>query len=819
MQINGFRTRYLPHLVNIVLFLLITLAYFYPVLEGKRIKANDNTVSISSSREIAQHREKYGEEPLWTNSMFGGMPAYLISTYFRGNLVETVDGVLKTFKIPVAAVFLSMLGFYLLLLLYGLNPWVAGAGALAYAFSSYFFIILGAGHNTKAYALAYMAPLIGSIVYSYRRDAIAGAAMIAWFLSLQIHANHLQITYYALLTVIIFGVIELISAFREKRLPGFFRTTAILMIPLALAVFVNFASLYTTYEYGEYSIRGKSELVTGEKESRSGLDLQYATQWSYGIDETMTLLIPGFKGGASKPFSTDSKTYQVLRQNNAADAINQLPKYWGTQPGTDGPVYVGAVVFFLFVLGILILKGPDKWWLLAALALSLLLSWGKNFMWFTELFMNYVPGYNKFRAVSMTLVIAQFCIPLLGFLTLHSVLSGKITAAEVTRGLRNATFATGGLLMLFILIPGLAGSFMSAFEEGQIPDWLRSAMVADRKDLLRGDAFRSLLFVLLTAGTLWLFINEKIRFRYLVPILAVLIIADMWPVNKRYLGTEKFVTPTQFNRTFAPTKADSFILADHQIKRVLNLSVSPFNDASTSYHHHSVGGYHGAKLKRYQELIDSVMMNEIQAFIGTLNIARSEADIDSALRTMPSLNMLNTKYIIYNPDAQPITNPHALGNAWFANRIRMVTDSNEEIVAIRNLQPGEITVTQQFSEFAENRETISETNDDRITLKSYKANELVYESISSSERIAVFSEIYYPAGWQAFVDGNPVPHFRVNYLLRGMVVPEGKHEVRFSFMPESYVKGNKISLAGSILLFVATAGVLAAMFIRRRKTS
>jgi len=318
-------------------------------------------------------------------------------------------------------------------------------------------IILGAGHNTKAYAIAYMTPLIGSIIYAYRRNAIAGAIMVAWFLSLQIMANHLQITYYALIVLLLFGFTELICALREKRLIGFLKTTALLMLPLAVAILVNFAALYTTYEYGEYSIRGKSELVSKENETSTGLDIQYATQWSYGIDETMTLLIPGFKGGASKPFSTDSKTYQALRQNNAADAINQLPKYWGTQPGTDGPVYVGAVVFFLFVLGIFVLKGPDKWWLISAIVLSILLAWGKNLLWFTELFMNYIPGYNKFRAVSMTLVIAEFAIPLMGFLTLNGVLRGSIAMMDLMKGLKWATIVTGGTLLLFILIPGLAG--------------------------------------------------------------------------------------------------------------------------------------------------------------------------------------------------------------------------------------------------------------------------------------------------------------------------------------------------------------------------
>jgi len=818
MQITGFRTRYLPHLVNVALFLIITLVYFHPVLEGKRLKTNDNTVYISSSREIAQHREKYGEEPLWTNSMFGGMPAYLISTHFSGNLVSAVDGVLKLFKTPVAAIFLTMAGFYVLLLLFGLNPWVAGVGAMAFALSSYHFIILGAGHNTKAYAIAYMTPLIGSIIYAYRRNAIAGAIMVAWFLSLQIMANHLQITYYALIVLLLFGFTELICALREKRLIGFLKTTALLMLPLAVAILVNFAALYTTYEYGEYSIRGKSELVSKENETSTGLDIQYATQWSYGIDETMTLLIPGFKGGASKPFSTDSKTYQALRQNNAADAINQLPKYWGTQPGTDGPVYVGAVVFFLFVLGIFVLKGPDKWWLISAIVLSILLAWGKNLLWFTELFMNYIPGYNKFRAVSMTLVIAEFAIPLMGFLTLNGVLRGSIAMMDLMKGLKWATIVTGGTLLLFILIPGLAGSFVSAFEEGQIPDWLRSAMIADRKEMLRGDAFRSLVFVIASAALIWLYINEKISLKMLVPVLALLILTDMWPVNRRYLGPGKFVSPSQFNRSFSANQADKFILADSSVKRVLNLSVSPFNDATTSYYHQSIGGYHGAKLKRYQELIDSVMMSEIQMFIGALSNAQSEAGLESALKTLNSINMLNTKYIIYNPAANPITNPYAVGNAWFPERISYVADSNEELARLRRLEPGEVLVTEEFRAMSDSGSDAAPLNEEEIILTSYKPNELIYKSFSPEKRVAVFSEIYYPAGWQAYIDGNPVSHFRVNYILRGLVIPEGEHEIRFAFQPSSFTKGNRVSLAGSLILFLVTAGFVGSTLIRRYRS-
>ncbi|MFO7574580.1 MAG: hypothetical protein R6W67_05440, partial [Bacteroidales bacterium] len=766
MQITGFRSNYLPHIINITLFLLISVVYFYPVLEGKKLKTNDNTVYISSAREINDHREKYGEEPLWTNSMFSGMPAYLISTLYPGNLIEKIDRTLKIFKIPVAAIFLTMVGFYVLLLFYGLNPWIAGAGAIAYSLSSYLFIILGAGHNTKAFAIAYMAPLIGSIVYSYRRNAVAGAIFLAWFLSLELIANHIQITYYALLAVALFGATELIFSIREKRILQFMKTTGILIIPVIIAVSVNFGNMLTTYEYSKYSMRGKSELEMPRGKKTDGLDINYATQWSYGIDETMTLLIPGFKGGASKPFSNDSRTYKALRQNNSLEYISGLPKYWGTQPGTDGPVYVGAIVFFLFVLGLFILKGPDKWWLLAATILSLLLAWGKNLLWFTEFFMNVVPGYNKFRAVSMTLVIAEFCIPLIGFLALDSIITGRVTASEIIKGLKRATIVIGGLLMLFILFPGISGSFLSPYEQGgQLPAWLSSAMIADRKELVRADAFRSLVFALMAASMIYFFIKDKLKLKMLIPALIILILADMWPVNKRYMNNDKFVHASQFNRSFSPTRADEAIIADPGINRVLNLSVSTFNDATTSYYHHSVGGYHGAKLRRYQELIDSVMVRELSAFTGALSAARTEADIEPAMASLSSLNMLNTKYIIYNPEAAPLINPYALGNAWFAKKITWVQSSNEELRLLPLIGSHEALIKEQFREHVNIIEIPEQKDEEAIYLTSYKANELIYKSSASSDRVALFSEIYYPAGWKAYIDGRQVEHFRANYIL------------------------------------------------------
>ena len=457
MQLNDKIKPALPHLIAVLIFTVISFAYFYPVLEGKVLKANDSTVSKINSKEIQDFRNKNGREPLWTNSIFSGMPAYLISTKYPGNLIKHADTFLRMFKMPVSVLFLSMLGFYIMLLAFGVSPWLAITGSIAYGFSSFFFQILGAGHNTQAIALAYMAPMIGGIYYAYRHDALKGALLTAFFLTLEIQANHPQITYYALICLIIFGIVEFIYSLKNNSVVNFFKTSALLIIPFIIAVGINFASLYTTYEYGKYSIRGKSDLVGENKNVTSGLNKDYITYWSYGVDETFNLLIPNYKGGSSHPFDRNSETYKVLSKNNNQAAANQLQKYWGPQSGgTEGPHYVGAIVFFFFVLGLILIKGPEKWWLLAATILSIMLAWGKNFMPLSNLFIEYFPGYNKFRAVTMTLVIAEFCIPLLGVLALRDIFNGTITKKEIIRGLKITAGITVGFILLVIIFPGIA---------------------------------------------------------------------------------------------------------------------------------------------------------------------------------------------------------------------------------------------------------------------------------------------------------------------------------------------------------------------------
>jgi hypothetical protein len=807
MQIKNKLKSYLPHLIAVIIFTVVSFIYFYPVLEGKVLKANDSTVSGISSKEIQDFRVKNGREPLWTNSMFSGMPAYLISTLYPGNLFKHADTLLRQYPMPVSVLFLSMLGFYIMLLMFGVTPWLAITGALAYGLSSFFFQILGAGHNTQAIALAYMAPMIGGIYYAYRYNAIKGALFTAFILTLEIQANHPQITYYALLCLLVFGIVEFIYSIKNKTIAKFIKTSALLIVPFVIAIGINFASLYNTYEYGKYSVRGKSDLTFENQSNSAGLDKDYITTWSYGVRETFNLLIPNFAGGSSKPFDRNSETVKTLTQNKIG--ADQVQKYWGTQPGTEGPHYIGAIVIFLFILGLIIIKGPEKWWLLAATILSIMLAWGKNFMPFSNLFIDYFPGYNKFRAVTMTLVIAEFCMPLLGILALRDVFNGTISRKELIKSLQIAAGITGGFLLLVLIIPGIAGSFLNPLESGY-PDWLKPSMIADRKDLLKSDAFRSLVFILLSAGVILGFIYEKIRKEYAILALGVLIVFDLWGVDKRYLNADKFVKQSVMQKAFTPSPADGFILRDPSYKRVLNLAASTFSDNSpTSYFHKSIGGYHGAKMERYQELIDSAIIRDVMFYDTLVRTAKSLEDLQPALRRLYSnnaLNMLNTKYIIISDQMPPEINDNALGNAWFVEKPVIVDNANMEISAINKINPAKEAAVDVVFKDQITKPSYPVMENEKIEFASYQPDELIYKYSAKEEKLVIFSEIYYPAGWKSYIDGKESKYFRADYVLRGMVVPAGDHEIKFSFKPSSYYVGNKISLASSIVLILLLAG-------------
>jgi len=784
----------LPHLVSVVLFVLISYLFFFPMLEGKVLQQNDKNTFLGTSKEIRDYREQTGDEALWTNSQFGGMPSYLISTVHPGNLVKKVDHLLQFAKRPASQLFILLLGGYLALLLFGLSPWLSLVGALALAFSSYNIIILEAGHNTKAIAIAYMPPIIAGIYHAFHKKRWIGAAVAGLFLGLQLAANHVQITYYTMLVVVVLGIIELVQAIKKNNLIPFLQTIGILLIVVVLAVGANFSKLWTTYEYGKYSIRGKSELSHDQDNKTSGLDKDYATDWSYGVDETLTLLMPNFKGGASYGgFDKDSESYQFIKQAQGAgyanQVIRQLPGYWGTQPFTSGPVYFGAIIIFLFVLGCFVIRGPLKWWLVAATILGITLSWGKNMMWLTDLFLEYIPGYNKFRTVSMTLVIAQFTMPVLGLLALQKVLSGKWEKAAMVKRIKYALYITGGLCLFFGLLPGMFYDFLAPHEDPSASPIFQYLM-EDRKQMLRVDALRSLVFILLAVGVLLAYLSKRVKMKYAIGALLVIVLVDLWTVDKRYLNADNFVSARQAKEPYQMTMANKQILADPDPNfRVFNVAVNTFNDASTSYFHKSIGGYHGAKMRRFQELI-------------THQIAKNNMQV---------LNMLNTKYFIVplknqGPVAQQ--NPNALGNAWFVDEVKIVPDADAEMAALDNFQPANTAVVDQRFQEQVNKEHFVADSTDRIQMTKYTPNELTYSYQLSNERIAVFSEIYYPKGWQAFIDGEPAPHFRANYVLRAMSLPAGMHEISFQFHPASYYTGNKISMVGSILLLLLVAGVL-----------
>ncbi|MFH0756465.1 MAG: YfhO family protein [Bacteroidota bacterium] len=800
-----------PTLVAIVTFLIIAFAYFPDVLDGKQLGGNDNANFKGMARELADFREETGKEALWSNNMFGGMPGYLTSTVYKGDVLKYLDNLFQMGPRPVSFIFLYLIGFYILMLSLRVNPWLAIAGAIAFAFSSYNFVILAAGHTSKAIAIGYMAPVIAGILLAFRGKRLLGSALTAIFLALQIMAGHLQITYYTLIIVLIFGLTQVYFAFREKTIKELLITVAFLIVAVGFSIAANSARLWTTLEYGKYTMRNPSELTGEENDKTTGLTKSYATQWSYGIDETFSLLIPGFKGGSNDgALSEKSNTYELFARGNPAQAkevIRHLPLYWGEQASTAGNIYVGAIIVFLFVLGMFVADPRIKWWLLVATILGIALSWGKNFMALTEFFMDHIPGYNKFRTVSMTLVIPAFAMPVLAILALQKILFGSIEKKKLYTALKWSLGIAGGIALLFALLPDLAGNFISARDGSYQPE-LAKALQADRRSLLRADAIRSLVLICLSAGVILLYSMKKVKAPLAIAALAILFLVDMWPVNKRYLNKEYFSDKKQASQPFVPTAADQYIMEQPGYNnRVLNLTVSMFMDASTPYFHPSIGGYHGAKMRRYQDLIETNLMTDINELIAGLR-AQNLSAVYSALATTSALNMLNTRFVIVNPQTQPVVNPYAAGNAWFVDRVEVVANADEDMAVLAKLDiKNSCTLDARYSGDLEKR-VYDPDSVSLISLTDYQPNKMVYHSRSATEQFAVFSEIYYDKGWTAYLDGEKSDYFRVNYLLRGMVVPEGDHEIVFEFRPRSYYAGTSVSLVSSILLILALLGAL-----------
>lgn len=824
-MINVIKSNWLAIVSALLLYFIVSIVYFSPVMQGKVLQQHDKMVWQGAAKEANDFKEKTGEKTLWTNSMFSGMPTYLINNISDGNQIKFLH---KTFNLngnlkPVPFLFLYLLGFFIALMAFGVNPWLSLVGAFAFAFSTYFFLFIQAGHMTKAYAIGYMAPIIAGVYMAFNKKELWGTILMAVFLSLQILVNHLQITYYTFLIIMVFGIFQLVNSLKDKQMRPFFKSISYLVVGALLAVGTNFLSLSVVYDYGKDSIRGASELTTEQGNRTSGLDKDYATAWSYGQFETFNLLIPNLMGGASQSdLGTKSETYKALKQlgqPNAKKIVQQMPTYWGDQPGTGGPAYIGALVIFLFVLGMFLVSGKLRWWIFTATVLSILLAWGKNMMWFTDLFLDYFPGYNKFRAVSTTLVMAELTIPLLGILGLQKIISGEYDAAKIKKQLLYALSITAGLIVLLMIGLSLSSTAFQSPNDVAVfgqNDVLVDAIRADRASMFNSDALRSLFFVIFGAVSIYLFLTKKIKRNLFIVIIGLGIIIDLWAVDKRFLNDSHFVKDNKKNEQFQPSVADQSVLQDQDPNyRVLNIGVSTFNDASTSYYHKSIGGYHGAKMRRYQELITYYIAPEIQQFGASLQKGATQQAVALALSQLKVLNMLNTKYLIYNPGAAAIPNSYANDNAWFVDNFQMVANADEEIHAIANIDPRKTAVIDE--RFKAQTFDFTKDTSASIALTSYKPNALVYRSKTSTDQMAVFSEIYYNKGWKAFVDGVEVPHFRVDYVLRAMKVPAGEHEIEFKFVPEIYSTGKMVSTLSSILLLLLFASGFYYDHMRQKK--
>ena len=813
--------RIIPDIVAIVVFAVISFAYFCPaVTEGRILSQHDSVAGIGAGQEGKEYLERTGERTRWTNSIFGGMPTYQMApSYDSTDLLKGIENLYHLY-LPtyVWYVFVMLLGFYILLRAFNFKVWLAGLGAIIWAFSSYFFIIIAAGHIWKFITLAYIPPTIAGMVLCYRGKYWLGGLVTALFVALQISSNHVQMSYYFLFVMLFMVLAYGVQAYQQKTLASFGKSTGVLVVAGLIGVCINLSNLYHTYEYSKESMRGKSELVkeNSANQTSSGLERDYITQWSYGIGETFSLLVPNVKGGASVPLAANEKAME--KANPMYGSIySQLGQYWGEQPGTSGPVYVGAFVVFIFVLGLFIVKGPMKWALLAATVLSILLSWGKNFMGFTDFFIDYVPMYNKFRAVSSILVIAEFTIPLLAMLALKEVVATPAIIKERKKDFLISFGLTGGLALLFAVLPKVFfPSYVSTMEMNAlqgIPADQLVPLLANleevRMSLFTSDAWRSFFIVLLGAGLVWAYGMGKLKQVPLVAALAVLCLVDMWSVNKRYLYDEQFVEKQVQTQGFRQTETDKMILEDEaQDYRVLNLASNTFNENNTAYWHKSVGGYHAAKLRRYQEMIEEHISGEMQGLYKAVADAGGDMEqLDPS--AFPVLNMLNTRYFIFplqGGQTVPLANPFALGNAWFVDEVDYVNNANEEIEAIHGLNPTEKAIVEK--KFESVVQSLPSDSAATIELVAYEPNYLKYEVSSDKGGTVVFSEIYYP-GWKSTIDGQEVAHGRANYILRAMNVPAGQHVVEFRFDPTSlHVTENIAFVALGLLALLAIVVVV-----------
>ncbi len=790
--------KFLPYIFILIGFAIVSLAYFNPVLQGKQIFQNDIKHYKGMSKQQTDYRAETGEETYWTNSAFGGMPTYQLGAKYPHNYIKKLDLALRFLPRPADYVFLYFISFFILLLVMKVDYKLAALGALAFGFSTYLIIILGVGHNAKAHAIAYMPLVLSGIILTFRGKFVGGFLLTTVAMGLEICANHYQMTYYLLLLVIILGMAYLYDAYKKTITPHFFKSVGILVVAVILSIGLNATNILATQDYVKESTRGKSELTINPdgspKEVKEGLDKEYITEYSYGVLETFNLFIPRFMGGGNaEKLGTDSASYKFFQNLGAspvqaAQQVERSPMYWGKQPYVEAPAYVGAVVIFLFVFGMFLVKRRLKFWVFGGVILGLLLSYGKNLGFLTDFFINYVPLYNKFRAVSSIQVIVELCFPIMATFGLVRLFNAYEHEEYKVNALKFSTFIVGGLAILFLLFKTVLfkfngvndGAFLQMYGQPFV-----DALKEDRISIFTSDTIRSLVLVLLSAGIIWLFLKRKLSEKLVIICFVFLIAFDLVGVDRRYVNNDDFVSKRQINNPFQATKADLEILKDKSHYKVLDLSINPFNSGRTAYFHNALGGYHAAKPRRVQDIM-------------SYQIEKNNTEV---------LNMMNVKYIIQTAEeGHPIStrNPYANGNAWFVEKIKTVNSANEEMKALDSLKTRSEAVI--VGDIEKNEFVLDSLAS--IQLISFKPNYLEYQSNNLNDGFAVFSENYYKEGWQAFINGEAVNHYRVNYLLRGLPIPAGNHKIEFKFEPQVVKTGSKISLASSLLLGLLLLGGL-----------
>tara|TARA_R100000306_G_scaffold12131_1_gene14085 strand:- start:13326 stop:15773 length:2448 start_codon:yes stop_codon:yes gene_type:complete len=793
--------RFLPHLIVLILFIVASLAYFSPVLQGKTIFQSDIAQYQGMAKQLKDYRAETGKETYWTDAAFGGMPTYQLGAKYPHNYIKDLDLAIRFLPRPADYLFLYFIGLYILLLVLKVDYKLAFLGALAFGFSTYLIIILGVGHNAKAHAIAYMPLVLSGILLTFRGKFLYGFLLTTVAMGLELVANHYQMTYYLLFLVICIGIAYLVDAYKKKMLPHYFKALGVMVVAVLIAVGLNATNIMATKEYADTSTRGNSELTINPdgspKDNLEGLDFDYITEYSYGKLETLNLFIPNFMGGGSgDPLPQDGATKEALMKmgappQQANEILSQLPSYWGDQPIVAAPAYIGAVVIFLAILALFLVKGRLKWWVTAAFLLSLFLSWGKNFSFLTELFIEYVPLYNKFRAVSSIQVIIELILPVLAVIGLHQFFNGFEREEEKKKALLYSAGITGGVALLFILFKSTLLDFSNSFYDANIRENLSlpvlDAVREDRAAMLTSDAIRSLIFVVLSGGTLWLFLKGKLKEIAVISVLAVLIVVDLVGVDRRYVNNDDFVQARVMEQPFQKNGADLQIEKDEGFYRVYDATTNAFNSGRASYYHNALGGYHAAKPGRIQDL------NEFYISRGNIGM----------------LNMLNVKYIITqgkNGGAVAQRNPYANGNAWFVENVILADNANDELLLLDSLDTKKTAII--HSKFKEELpvEKISRDSTATIDLVKHEPQHLVYETATKSPQLAIFSEVYYPHGWNAYIDGRPADYYRANYALRAMTIPEGIHKIEFKFKPDVVEFGSTLSLFSSIVFVILLLG-------------